>query len=374
MQKNIELESLRGLAALAIIFTHIPNFNEVLNITFFRNLYLMVDLFFVLSGFVIYSAYAEKLQTKADLLRFQFLRFGRLYPIHIIFLLVFLGFEVARYLLNLTGHSFSQSPAFEKNDFTAFLEQLFLIQSFTDDSRTFNFVAWSISVEFYTYILFALIVFYLNKFKHVVFFAIALISVILLFYGKTYGIPSVFRCLAGFFAGCLTAKLLRSQTSTNLNLSIYLSTLLFISLVTFVSLTTQKQFNAVIYFITSMLIFSLVRFPEGYLNYLLKNKVLVYLGTISYSMYMSHVCVLFVSNYLVKIYRTPSFMSKDGNMIPYLNIFELSIYVIGNLIVIFLLSHFLYAFIEKPCRERSRLIANKIKYFSSCEKIATSIK
>ncbi len=81
-----ELESIRGLAALLIVFHHIPKWNPILDTKIINNGYLMVELFFVLSGFVIFSAYANKIGDKRDLLRFQFLRFGRLYPVHLLFL------------------------------------------------------------------------------------------------------------------------------------------------------------------------------------------------------------------------------------------------------------------------------------------------
>jgi peptidoglycan/LPS O-acetylase OafA/YrhL len=48
-----ELESIRGLAALLVVFFHIPKWNIMFDIGIINNAYMMVDLFFVLSGFVI---------------------------------------------------------------------------------------------------------------------------------------------------------------------------------------------------------------------------------------------------------------------------------------------------------------------------------
>src|SRR5580700_3165978 len=96
-----ELESIRGLAAMLVVFYHTPRWNPLCNIGIFNNGYIMVDLFFVLSGFVIYSAYAQKINSRPDLGRFQFLRFGRLYPVHITFLFVFLAIELAKYAAKL---------------------------------------------------------------------------------------------------------------------------------------------------------------------------------------------------------------------------------------------------------------------------------
>lgn len=81
-----ELESVRGVAALLVVFFHIPKWNDILYVNIINNGYLMVELFFVLSGFVMVSAYSERILSVRDLVRFQFLRLGRLYPVHLIFL------------------------------------------------------------------------------------------------------------------------------------------------------------------------------------------------------------------------------------------------------------------------------------------------
>ena len=54
-----ELESIRGIAAFLIVFFHLPKWNPILDIGLVNNGYLMVELFFVLSGFVIFRAKVE---------------------------------------------------------------------------------------------------------------------------------------------------------------------------------------------------------------------------------------------------------------------------------------------------------------------------
>jgi len=94
-----ELESVRGVAALLIVFYHMPVWHGALyGLKFVRNSYLMVDLFFVLSGFVINLNYGERLTSAKSLGRFQLLRLGRLYPVHLIFLLLFLLLETGKWV------------------------------------------------------------------------------------------------------------------------------------------------------------------------------------------------------------------------------------------------------------------------------------
>ena len=74
-----ELESIRGLAALLVVLFHMPAWNMSLHeMRFIQDSYYMVDLFFVLSGFVMNLNYGDRLHNGRDLARFQFLRLGRL--------------------------------------------------------------------------------------------------------------------------------------------------------------------------------------------------------------------------------------------------------------------------------------------------------
>jgi peptidoglycan/LPS O-acetylase OafA/YrhL len=177
-----ELESIRGLAALLIVFVHMPKWNPVLNVSFVNNGYLMVELFFVLSGFVICGAYGEKIAGTKDVARFQLLRLGRLYPIHMLFLFAFVAIEVGKYMATTRlGIDSPNSSPFETNNWSAFVENVFLV-SFGPPTQalTFNYPAWSICAEFYTYLVFALSVLVVKKHKNMAFAALALTSLVLL--------------------------------------------------------------------------------------------------------------------------------------------------------------------------------------------------
>lgn len=161
-----ELESIRGLAALLVVFFHIPKWNTSLDIGIINNGYLMVELFFVLSGYVIYTAYAEKITNKKDLFRFQFLRFGRLYPVHFVFLIAFIFIEIAKYIAqSKLGIASPNTQPFRENNLTAIFQQIFLVQAIgsTHNATTFNAPAWSISVEFYTYLIFGMSILFVEK-------------------------------------------------------------------------------------------------------------------------------------------------------------------------------------------------------------------
>jgi len=198
-----ELESIRGIAALIVVMYHIPGWNSFLHqIPLIRGGGIMVDLFFVLSGFVIYSAYGNKLNSAKEVLQFQFLRFGRLYPVHLTFLLVALGIETLKYILQAYFGIESHSKApFVQNNLAAFLRELFLVKAFwpNETAMSFNSPAWSISAEFYTYVIFALIIHWFREFKTLVFASIAIVSIYVLYAFDPEHYNFMLRCLAGFF-------------------------------------------------------------------------------------------------------------------------------------------------------------------------------
>lgn len=81
------LDGIRGLAALAVAAYH---YGAVADLRTFPG-YLAVDLFFVLSGFVIAMNYGERLSRGIGTLRFMVLRMERLYPLWLLGCLVALA-------------------------------------------------------------------------------------------------------------------------------------------------------------------------------------------------------------------------------------------------------------------------------------------
>lgn len=115
--------------------------------------YLAVDLFFFLSGFIFYWLYSQQIsKDKITFRKFFWLRFSRLYPLHIATLL-FVAFS-QKWLLNETGSYF----VYLYNDIEHFLLNLFFISSWGfEQGFSFNGPVWSVSVEVLLYMLFFII-------------------------------------------------------------------------------------------------------------------------------------------------------------------------------------------------------------------------
>ncbi len=212
-----EIESLRGLAALLVVFYHIPAWNQLIyNIPIFRHGHLMVDFFFVLSGFVIFSSYQGRIRSAKDAMKFHLLRIGRLYPVHLLFLFVFLFFECIKYIA-VTKFSLgvdATSLPFSSNNLPAFAQHLLLIQAIgpTGLADTYNYPAWSISVEFYTYFIFSGIALLLPR-KQILAFAILFVtSAILLATDPPNGYTNLLRGVVGFTLGACLSQILNCAT------------------------------------------------------------------------------------------------------------------------------------------------------------------
>jgi peptidoglycan/LPS O-acetylase OafA/YrhL len=72
----------------------LPVYSHIAGIPFFVHAWLFVDFFFVLSGFVIAASYGERLVKGFGVERFMLLRLGRLYPVHIVVLAVYVAYEL----------------------------------------------------------------------------------------------------------------------------------------------------------------------------------------------------------------------------------------------------------------------------------------
>jgi peptidoglycan/LPS O-acetylase OafA/YrhL len=160
------LDALRGLAALGVVFWHWQIFfihgTEVARYdiqrqplySIFFPLYergwMAVDLFFSLSGFVMFWLYSERIKQRVvGPWAFFVLRFSRLYPLHFLTLLAVLTGQI---IFQYQNRSFFTYPA---NDTFHFILNLFFASAWGFESHySFNGPAWSVSIEIALYAMF----------------------------------------------------------------------------------------------------------------------------------------------------------------------------------------------------------------------------
>jgi peptidoglycan/LPS O-acetylase OafA/YrhL len=196
------LDGWRGICALLIALHHFPAHGALYRLSLVRNAWILVDFFFVLSGFVIAHAYRERLATYEDAKLFAIRRFFRLWPLHVAVLAGFLALELYRHAVTGAGFTGARS-------LFALFTNVALIQSLgIHDMLTWNTPAWAVSTEFWTALLFALVALAAGRLRLVLQIAFVTGSIAVLALGARYGMRETFdwgiaRCVYGFFLGAL---------------------------------------------------------------------------------------------------------------------------------------------------------------------------
>jgi peptidoglycan/LPS O-acetylase OafA/YrhL len=367
------LESMRGVAALLVVLYHIEWQNPLTHRLLIQNSYLMVDLFFVLSGFVICHNYRRLIGTTADIARFMWLRLGRLYPLHLFFLLGFLGIEILKYVGELHfGLIPHQSHAFSVNTPSAFIANLFLLQPFFSFSnKTFNAPSWTIGVECYTYFLFALVALVARGKKE-----ISLVSGLLVlsaafllnfFNGGEYARAAAgwtfLRCIFGFFLGVLAYQVYDSHHLKISRWSAGLETGLVVLLAAFLSFKQNPRWDSAVLPIFALLVIAVAASPlkraHGVISNILNSTPLRWLGKVSYSIYMTHlVVVILMSRTLMLVQRKLTPNIHDTVLTSSIGL----VFVLLTIILVLIASRFTYQWIELACQRKFRDFA--MKYFT----------
>lgn len=355
-KKLLHLESVRGIAAISVAIFHFRT-GSILEIDFIRNSWLMVDFFFVLSGFVIALNYQNKLHTFKDLINFQKKRFLRLYPLHLLTLFVFVGIEILKYLVEIKLSIVANHPAFSSNNFEAFFQNFFLLQNILGNSLTFNYPSWSISAEFYTYLIFASFTLILQKFlklKYLFFVLIISFSIYQLVQnGMKAEETGIYRCIYSFFLGTLLYELHKFNKFKVNTLVSSLCVLSSIIAVSFAGIMSDIQLM-MFPFLFSAIIFSLNNMPQkSAMIRVLSHKWLVYLGTISFGIYMIHASVFWgITQTLKFVFKVRTINIEGKFELDFDNPILAAVIQLFALAIVCILAHFSYKYFEKPIIEK----------------------
>lgn len=298
MRRYEALDAWRGVAALLVAAYHLPVAHALALQPWFKTIELFVDFFFVLSGFVICHAYGERLGDGAAGLRFLVRRLGRVWPLHALVLGILVALELGRLAAStLLGTAFSVPPFTETRTVGGIVTNLLMIQSFNlHPSTTWNLPAWSISVEFYTYVAFAGLWIAFGGRTRILAcvcvaaggaLVLALLAPNWLFATSDFG---MFRALYGFFVGVLACRL--HQGGLNAGTRLVPEPVILVLLAAFLALTgvNATSLFAPLVFACVVLVFAR---EEGALSAALRTRPLQALGAWSYSIYLVHPLVYY---------------------------------------------------------------------------------
>ena len=292
------LDGLRGLCAICVCLFHFRANGPIALADFVRGSWLFVDFFFVLSGFVIAASYRTRLIGGGYLGSFAILRLGRVYPLHLVMLAAFVLIEIVGLMLASKGLMKRQSFD-DHHSLAAIVTNLSLTHAFgLHDALTWNQPSWSIAVEFWTYLLFALAARAAGETLERWLLVAVIVCVAVLAVATPWGVNvssswSLFRCVYGFAVGALAWKWRQGRgiaPSPGSGMATVLEIATVVLVMAFVAQLSATRFN-----LASPLVFGgavLVFASEGgAVSRLLISAPLRRLGVLSYSIYMVHTFV-----------------------------------------------------------------------------------
>jgi peptidoglycan/LPS O-acetylase OafA/YrhL len=317
------LTSMRGLAAVWVVVFHfqgdlyllLPPLEALAPLL--RLGHTAVPFFFLLSGYVLMLNYGDAFRrvSARPYLGFVGKRFARVYPVHLFTLLALLGMVLVSRRLGLPYvESAHTAPAFFLN--------LALMQTWVPDfEMSWNGPSWSISSEWFAYLIFPFFcpaLSAIRSWKGAVVAVVAGWAASVACYAFTGAVPwhYLFIVVPTFLTGCLLCRAV-SLAAGPPSLPRYLPDALLVALVVlpfpvahlgdWSGAAQYKALIAPLFACFAGLIYAFGRLSDA-CSAVWRSAPLLFLGDISYSLYMTHSLVQKVTN---KVLPAAHYASRD---------------------------------------------------------------
>ncbi len=343
----LPLTGVRALAAVMVLFLHgSQNFPNVLGEwPLFSRGYLGVDLFFLLSGVVISHVYLNEMArlNLANARVFLWHRIIRIWPAHVV---VLASMMVMMAVVGALHIPFAHPEAFLWRDVPW---HLLLLQAWGfNDTASWNGPSWSVSAEWFAYLLFPLLAPILVRLPRLAALAGSALSLGLLALGfisqelslaaAWNGVPPLARISAEFLAGALAYRALLHDGGTVFARR-FGGALAVLGLAGFLagSLTGVNDFVL----LAALLALLVGLYPgRGVMAGLFSLPLFVWLGELSYSIYIVHSPILLVTRKaLERLGLVPT--SEPMRLVLFLAVMA----------IILLAATLLHRLVEKPFRQ-----------------------
>jgi len=368
------LEGLRGLAALLVALFHVYVYGRWGGLPaqsgILQHAWLFVDLFFVISGYVMAAAYGERLGTPAMLAAYLARRFFRLYPLHLVttasVIVAAVAVQSAKWLLAAGGIQVGDERPFAVPffDLDYLGLELLLLQGVGILAKEIhNYPSWSISVEFWMYLFFGVSMLLVRTRWLRVLFSAGIVALCLVhFIGAwssssapaTLDVQGLPRGLLSFFLGVLVfhasqAAPARRVTAVCTGPAMALLGLLQAGMLLLALWLVERQpelgaWQLAIPFAFALLILALLP-DRGVVAGLLQTAPLQWLGVHSYAIYLTHITVQTVLDW-------------PGRVVPEPFKHLVGLAFVATVLLLSLLAH---RYVEVPWRERGKRIAARLE-------------
>jgi peptidoglycan/LPS O-acetylase OafA/YrhL len=365
----LALDGLRGIAAIFVALYHLPFSYHLVSLSFLRNSWIFVDVFFVLSGFVITHNYFGKIGNLNETAVFAIRRFGRLWPLHAALLVVFVALATIKLLVSYWGGVLVNYEAFgDTRGYISIMMNALLFHGLWSDYNVWNYPSWSISSEFWTYLVFAgFCILTSRKSAMIAGPLIAVLAAIVCVScaDSLETSPGLLRCIFGFFVG-YTAHRLYSSNLVNManghphyRKYIELATIsLTLLCVAYVG-STLWSFVAPCVFGLTVFVFA---HELGFVSLILKGRTIQLVGTLSYSIYMIHaVFVLVVLSSVALVEQHRGISLRNNGLIDFGSPWLMDVAAVVYLISVVGAAVATYRFIEQPAYQ----LFNSVRRYSS---------
>ena len=302
MQYRSEIDGIRAIAVLAVIFFH-AGFSA------FGGGFVGVDIFIVISGYLITTIIHSELKSQTfSFVKFYARRVGRIIPP--LFLVMFVSIPFAYfYFLPIHLKEFARSliyiPLFVSNIF--FMKQSGYFDSDVEIKPMIH--TWSLAIEEQYYLLFPALLFLIYKLNKKLTFPILILSALASFLiiflpyfdlsASYYLLPT--RAWELLIGASLAIYVLEFKVHENNKIELYLSfTGIVLIAYSIFFIDRDQQFPGLIALVptigTALILYSSAE--SNFVNRLLSSKLLVGIGLISYSFYLWHQPLFAFSRYV----------------------------------------------------------------------------
>ncbi len=347
-EKNnlVGIELLRFIAAFSVLIWHYQHFFfegtqlpvdfEISDQPFFPFLKLFysqgyngVQMFWAISGYIFFYVYFKKIKNlEINAKEFSLRRFSRLYPLHFFTLIIVLTLQII--ILKKSG----EFSIYSNNDLKYFFLNIFFVSHWFQDSLSYNGPIWSVSIEIAVLIFFFILCRYFNTY----FVFLTALFLFILFFNYNFLISE---CILLFFCGGLLYLLKTNEIVSKYIKNFYIYFIFFLGTLVTIDITLIDTHTFIIsklsLYLKCLFILSLFTVIDKLITKFKIENLCKIFGSWTYACYLIHIpiqlTIISISNfYNLKI-------PNEENM-----------FFLLYILFVFLLSHLVFNFFEKPAQ------------------------